>query len=311
MLVGIDVGGTNLVAAKVTESGQIVEKASIPVGHSSTEDRLCARIIELAHLVASDDKSIRAVGIGFPGLVDNHSGFVIKTPNLPFGNTPFRKIFQKSWDVPVFMGNDANCAAIGEYWAGAARDCESALVITLGTGIGGGFIHREKLFLGAYSGALEVGHMIVHPGGLSCGCGSKGCFEQYASATALIRMAQAAMERNRNSLLWELSNENDGRLDGRIVFQAAKMNDFTAQQVVDQYTSNLALGLSNLINILQPEVTCLGGGISSADESLLLNPVREKVRNYLFDKAAPIRIERAALNNDAGVIGAALLCKTI
>lgn len=311
MLIGIDVGGTNLVAAKVSESGQIIEKTSVPVERSGTEGKLCAPIIDLARMVASDDNSIRAVGIGFPGLVDNHSGVVVKTPNLPFGDTPFRKIFQKIWDVPVFMGNDANCAAIGEYWAGAARGCESALMITLGTGIGGGFIHREKLFLGAHNGALEVGHMIIHPGGLLCGCGNRGCFEQYGSAIALIRMAQTVMEKNRSGLLWDLSNENDGQVDGRTIFQAAKMNDFSARQVVDQYTSNLALGLSNLINILQPEVTCLGGGISSADESLLLNPIQEKVRGYLFDKAEPIRIERAALGNDAGIIGAALLCKTI
>ena len=140
MLIGIDIGGTNLAAAKVTDDGRIVHKASVPVDRTSSTDVLCATIVDLARSVAGDEETIKAVGIGFPGLVDNDAGVVIRTPNMPFANTPFRKVFQNSWDIPVFMGNDANCAAIGEYWVGAARGCDTAMVITLGTGIGGGLI---------------------------------------------------------------------------------------------------------------------------------------------------------------------------
>lgn len=311
MLIGIDIGGTNLVAAKVNDDGQIIQKISTSVDRSISADGLCSKIISMAQHVAGNDQAIDAVGIGFPGLVDNHAGVVIQTPNMPFANAPFRQLFQEAWNIPVFMGNDANCAAIGEYWAGAAKGCDTAMVITLGTGVGGGLINHGKLFSGFANGAMEVGHMVINPGGPLCGCGSKGCFEQYASATALIRNAREQMATDNESLLWSLCQGESNQIDGRMVFQAVKMGDTTAQRVLDEYTTNLALGLANLINILQPEITCLGGGISSAEDEFLFDPVRRKVRQYMFDKNAPVRIERALLGNDAGLIGAAMLCKTV
>ena len=147
---------------------------------------------------------IKAVGLGLPGLVDNKTGYVIQTPNMPFDNTPIREMFQAEWDVPVYLGNDANCAAIGEYWAGAAKDCDPAVVVTLGTGIGGGLVVGGKLYTGFAQSGLEVGHMIIRPNGVLCGCGNRGCWEQYGSATALIRIAQEAMERDPGSVMWEL-----------------------------------------------------------------------------------------------------------
>lgn len=144
-----------------------------------------------------------------------------------------------------------------------------------------------------------------------CRCGRKGCFEQYGSATALIRTARERMKQDSESLLWQLCEGSSSRVDGRMVFQAAKLGDIVAQQVLDAYTTNLAVGLANLMNILQPEITCLGGGISNAEDELLLSPVRKKVRQYMFDKEAVIRIERASLGNDAGLIGAAMLCKSV
>ena len=310
MLIGIDVGGTNLVAAKVNESGEILNKISIPVDRNASAEALCETLIDLAQQATSGDE-IKAVGIGFPGLVDNDSGTILQTPNMPFRNTPFRAIFQKKWNVPVYIGNDANCAAIGEYWAGAAKDRETAMMITLGTGIGGGLVIGGKLYAGFAGGGMEVGHMVIDPAGPTCGCGRKGCFEQFASATALIRDAKEQMKNHKESRLWDACYERIERLQGVHVFQAAGAGDPTAQKVLDTYIDYLAIGLANLINVLQPEVICLGGGISNAQDGLFLDPLRAQVKKYVFDKNAPLSLERAKLGNDAGLVGAAMLCKSV
>ena len=209
------------------------------------------------------------------------------------------------------MGNDANCAAIGEYWAGAAKGRETAMMITLGTGIGGGLVIGGKLYAGFAGGGMEVGHMVIDPNGPTCGCGRKGCFEQFASATALIRSAKEQMREVPKSLLWDECYGQVELLQGVHVFRAAKNGDSTALKVLDTYINYLAMGLANLINILQPEVICLGGGISNAQDELFLNPLREQTKKYVFDKAAALCLERATLGNDAGLVGAAMLCRSL
>ena len=310
MLVGIDVGGTNLVAAKVSNTGEILNKVSSPVNRAASAEELCKEIVRLAQDAAQGD-TIESVGIGFPGLVDNNTGVVIQTPNMPFCNTPFRSLFQKEWNVPVCMGNDANCAAIGEYWAGAAKDSKIALMVTLGTGIGGGFMVDGKLYTGFSNGGMEVGHMVIDPSGPTCGCGRKGCFEQYASATALVRLAKEQMWNNYSTRLWHYCDNDAEKVDGITVFQAVQAGDPIARQVLNTYIDNLAIGLANLVNILQPEVICLGGGISNASDELLLIPLRTRVMQYILDKNAPLRLERAFLGNDAGLVGAAMLCRSV
>lgn len=310
MLIGIDVGGTNLVASKINDEGKILSKISVPVNRAASAEELCADIVSLARSASQNDL-IEAVGIGFPGLVDNKTGVVIQTPNMPFHNTAFRELFQKEWNVPLYMGNDANCAAIGEYWAGAAKGCDIAVMITLGTGIGGGLMLNGKLFTGFANGGMEVGHMVIDPDGPTCGCGRKGCFEQYASATALIRSAKEAMLSSPDSLMWKACSGNVDTLQGIHVFKAAGEGDVAAQKVLNRYIDYLAIGLANLINILQPEIICLGGGISNAQDTLLLNPLREQVKKYVFDKNAPLSLVKANLGNDAGLIGAAMLCKSV
>lgn len=311
MLIGIDVGGTNIAAAVVDDLGQIHAIKSIPANIARSDSKLIFQIAELACSIAEENGHVEAVGVGFPGLVDNRKGVVLKTPNMPFSNTEFRKAFQQYWRVPVFMGNDANCAAVGEYYAGAAFGYNSALMVTLGTGIGGGLIIDGKLFTGASNGALEVGHMIIESNGRRCNCGNNGCFEQYASASALIRMAREKMQRSPGSLLWNLCGENPLEIKGKTVFQAARAEDAAAIEILEEYIGYLAVGLANLINILQPEIVCLGGGISQADDDLLLKPLRERILPYIFDKNASVRLERAALGNDAGLIGAAMLCRAV
>lgn len=313
--IGIDVGGTNLVAGVVDENGNILDKVSHPVPKDITANEMCAELARMARTVCemSDipKKEIGAVGVGLPGLVDNQTGMVIKTPNMPFNRTPFREIFQKEWDVPVYLGNDANCAAIGEYWAGAAKGCNNAVVVTIGTGIGGGLVVNGKLHTGFANAGMEVGHMIIHPNGVLCGCGHRGCWEQYGSATALIRLTRAEMERNKDTILWEVCEGDKKNVTGRTAFQAARLGDAAAKRILSQYLQGLSIGLINLINILQPEIICLGGGVSNAEDDLLLDPLRKLVADGVFDKHVMIRLEKASLGNDAGVVGAALLCKTL
>ena len=313
--IGIDVGGTNLVAGLVNEQGAILKKTSRPVDRSMSDRDLCRELAALAEEVrlagGLSREGIQAVGVGIPGLVDNKTGVVVMTANMPFRNTALRELFQREWDVPVYLGNDANCAALGEYWAGAAKGCSPAVMITLGTGIGGGMVVDGRLFTGFANSGMEVGHMITRPGGLPCGCGNQGCWEQYGSASGLIHMTREAMERDRDSLLWQLCGGDLEKVQGRTPFQAAKEGDRTALEVLEVYRQELALGLINLINVLQPQVICMGGGVSNAEDELLLAPLIELVKKGSFDKSMPTRLVRASLGNDAGVVGAALLCNSL
>ena len=310
--IGIDVGGTNLVSGLVDENGHILDKVSHPVDKTMTAEELCTELARLARKVCEmgglSYGQIEAVGVGLPGLVDNKTGMVVQTPNMAFENTPLRELFQRSWDVPVFLANDANCAAVGEYWAGAAKGCDPAVMVTLGTGIGGGMICNGKLFTGFANAGMEVGHMIIKPNGILCGCGSRGCWERYGSATALIQLTQLEMERDRGSVLWELCDGDRFKVQGRTAFQGARLGDAAAKRVLSNYLQGLSVGMINLVNILQPEIICLGGGVSNAEDDLLLDPLRELVAQGTYDKSHPTRLEKASLGNDAGVVGAALLC---
>ncbi|MGI5963632.1 MAG: ROK family protein [Lawsonibacter sp.] len=313
--IGVDVGGTNLVAGLVDEQGTLLYKVGYPVDRSQSAEELCREIAQLARQVCQQggikQENITAVGVGIPGLVDHAGGVVVKTANMPFSNTPFQALFQEIWNIPVYLGNDANCAAIGEYWAGAAKGCSPAVVITLGTGIGGGMVVDGKLFTGFANSGMEVGHMIVYPGGEPCGCGNQGCWERYGSATALIRITREEMARCPDSILWQICQGDLDKVQGRTAFQAASQEDEAARRVLKRYLEGLSVGLINLVNILQPEVICLGGGISNADDALLLEPLRALVAKGSYDKSMPTRLVKAALGNDAGVVGAALLCRSL
>lgn len=309
MYIGLDIGGTNMVAGLTNGAGKIINKVSRPVNKAWDPAELCRQSAQLAQQAAEVGgfaaDQIKAVGLGLPGLVDNKTGYVIQTPNMPFDNTPIREMFQAEWDVPVYLGNDANCAAIGEYWAGAAKDCDPAVVVTLGTGIGGGLVVGGKLYTGFAQSGLEVGHMIIRPNGVLCGCGNRGCWEQYGSATALIRIAQEAMERDPGSVMWELCQGDRFRVDGRIPFQAARLGDLSAKKVLHRYLEGLSIGLINLVNILQPEIICLGGGTATQRTTCCWTPCGGWCWRAALTSPSRPRLERASLGNDAGVVGAA------
>ena len=313
--IGVDVGGTNLVAGLVDENGVILDKVSRPLDKTMNDRELCAELADLSLTICTvcgkQPGEIKAVGVGIPGLVDNDRGEVVKTTNMAFGHTPFRELFQQKWHIPVYLGNDANCAAIGEYCAGAAKGCDPAVIVTLGTGVGGGLVCNGKLFTGFAGSAMEVGHMIVHPQGVHCPCGNDGCWEQYGSASAIIRLTREEMRRNPDSLLWKLCEGDEANAEGRTAFDAASRGDESAEKVLEEYRKGLSLGLINLVNIIQPQVICLGGGVSNAPDALLLEPLRELVLAGTYDKNNPTKLVKASLGNDAGVVGAAMLCRMV
>ena len=308
--IGIDVGGTNLRAGAVDEAGSLLAVKQISLRYEGAESfaGLLARLAkEAAEAAGCPLVDIKSVGVGIPGAV--RDGEVLYTANIPMGNVPLEVLFRKHLDVPVILENDANCAALGEWLRGSGRGCRNFGVITLGTGIGGGFVVNGQLLTGGTAG--EVGHMVIEQNGAACECGRRGCWEAYSSATGLIRMAREAMARHPESLLHEMSAGSG--LEGWTVFRAADAGDETALEVCRMFVEYLALGVTNLFNLLQPEILALSGGMADAPEELLLKPLRNIVEETCYSRHIGVlpRIQRAELGNDAGIIGAALLSRAI
>ena len=312
MYIGIDVGGTNLKAGLVDQSGTILAVERTPLdfrGPESFADTLAslAKAVMASGGAAAQD--VEYVGIGIPGAVAG--GDILYTANIPMKNVPLEKLLRQHLDLPVLLGNDADCAAVGEWSCGVGRGTKHFIVITLGTGVGGGMILNGKLYSGCGAGG-EVGHIVVQKDGVPCNCGRRGCWEAYASATGLIRETTEAMKAHPESLLHQVAAQN-GAVDGRTSFQAAEQCDETALAVCRSYAEYLASGLTDLVNILHPEAVALGGGVAAAPEYLLLDPVREIVARECYARhvGQVPHIVRAELGNDAGIIGAAMLGRAI
>ena len=311
--VGIDLGGTNIAAAIVNGSGKIVCKGSTPTlveqgFHAIVKAMadLSRDLIKEAGLTPGD---IHSVGIGSPGMIDSEKGEIVHAYNLNFNHAPIREEFIKHLALPVYIGNDANVAAYGEYIYGAGHSRYQDLVaVTLGTGVGGGIVLGGKLICGSFNGGGELGHMVIVAGGEQCNCGRKGCWERYSAANALIRQAKAAAEENPNSLLNALVDNNLEKMNAKVPFDAAQQGDLIAQAVIDNYIYYLAVGIGNIINVIQPEIIVIGGGVSAQGENLL-RPLIEKMKNEIFGGSEALRTEVriAELGNDAGIIGAAEL----
>ena len=308
--IGIDLGGTNIKGALVNEAGEILREESRPTRAALGAETVCDGIAAVITALAEGTDAIGGVGIGCPGTVDDAAGRVIFAPNLGWKNFDLRGAVRARTGISPRLGNDANAAALAETLVGCAKGAQSAVIVTLGTGVGGGVVLGGRLLTGYTGAASEPGHMVIHSGGEKCACGREGCFEAYASATALIRETKRAMAAQPQSLLHTIAEEN-GTVDGRTAFAAAQRGDAAARTVVERYTDDLACGLANLVNIFFPEVIALSGGIAEQGEALL-GPLRERVRSlsYASDCAARhTRIERCTLGYRAGVIGAALLAR--
>ena len=305
--IGIDLGGTNIAVGVVDDSHRIVAEASVPAGAHRPAEQVVAdmcRAVELALEKAGlTAKDCASIGVGAPGTCDPARGMVICAYNLNWFNVPVCRMLTEHFGLPARLSNDANCAALAEAVAGAGVGCRSMVLVTLGTGVGGGIILDGKIISGLGGAGGEIGHSILVLDGQPCTCGRRGCWEAYASATALIRQGKEAAAAHPDSLL----NRCPG-LTGRDVFDAADAGDAAAQAVLEQYYVYVAAGVTNLVNILAPDMVLIGGGISRQGERLLA-PVRRYVAANCFGgEARPQPVIRAAqLGNEAGIIGAAAL----
>jgi len=311
MYIGIDLGGTNIAAALVDESGRIVKRASIPANAGGGAQVVIGGLVRVCDvLLCEETVTPLSIGIGVPGSVDDEAGEVVFTPNLPFKHTNITRELHAKFGCPIRLGNDANCAALGETITGGAKGASDVVFITLGTGLGGGIIIGGRLHTGLTGQASELGHIVVKIGGRECGCGRRGCWERYASASGLIRTAIEFMRSDSESALWELCGAKEENVDGRMIFEAYRAGDSIAMLAVGRYIEDLAAGVVNIINTLEPEMVCVGGGISNAWDCIE-EPLRKLVdeeKYYRFSPEAPqTRIVKAQLGNDAGIIGAALL----
>lgn len=311
MYIGIDLGGTNIAIGLVDENGKIIAKDSTP----TLAERGYKEIIKdmamlskklLAENNISEDE-IQGVGIGCPGTVDPEAGVVLYANNIKMMKTPLAEEFKQYLDVNVKVINDANAAAYGEYIING-NDVDSFIFITLGTGVGGGIIIDKKVYTGFNHAGAELGHITLIHDGISCNCGNVGCWEAYASVTALIRQTKEAMDKNPQSLMHEFAKK-EGKVSGKTAFDAAKAGDEAALMVVKQYREYVASGLVSIINIFQPEKIAIGGGISKEGD-YLVQPIIEYCYAHEYNKCGEkTKISAATLFNDAGIIGAALFSK--
>lgn len=308
MIIGIDLGGMSAKAACLAE-GTLTERVRVETSASDGFEKTAEALAALARLAAERAgipfEEAEAIGIGSPGVIDSANGNVVLWSNYGWRNVPLARLVEKYSGKRVFVSNDANVAALGEAVYGAGRKYESSILITLGTGVGGGIVLGGKLFEGYCSAGAEIGHMVIRQGGDLCTCGRRGCFERYASASGLIRMTQEAMDACPESLMHCFAKE-DGKAGGKTAFQAMRAGDGPAAAVVKEYVAALAEGIANLANVLRPQAVLLGGGVSNEGEALL-TPLREAVRPLLYvsEEYAPFEIVCASLGNDAGLYGAA------
>ena len=311
LYLGVDLGGTNIAVGLVDENGTIICQDDTPTLATRPTEEIIKDMCDLCKKVVDEaGKSmdeVAAIGVGCPGTVDNENGVIAYSNNIPMKHVPMREMIQAHINKPVNLENDANAAAYGEYIING-KGAKNYIFITLGTGVGGGIIINEKIYRGFNFAGAELGHITLMVDGEQCSCGKKGCWEAYASVTALIRQTKAAMDKNPDSLMHEIAKA-EGKVSGRTAFDAAKKGDKAGQEVVDMYEKYVAEGLVSILNIFQPEKIAIGGGISKEGD-YLLNPIKELVYKDDYNKYMPkTEIEIATLFNDAGIIGAAMSAK--
>ena len=309
---GVDLGGTNIAVGIVNENYEIVGRASLKTNMPRPAEAIAVDIGKAVELAAKDAgiavSDCEWVGIGTPGAVDKDNGVVEYANNLQFYDVPLAEMVRKYVDKPIYLENDANAAAYGEALAGAGRGVKNLIMLTLGTGVGGGIIIDGRIYGGFSNMGAELGHMGIVFGGRQCTCGRRGCIEAYCSATGLINITKEHMEKHPESLMWELAGGKLENVNGRTAFDGMRKGDAEAKAVVDEYTEYFTYAVANYLNIFQPNVLVVGGGVGKEGETLLA-PVREavKAQTYVKKEENRTRILPAQLGNDAGIIGAAML----
>ena len=314
---GVDLGGTTIKVGLVNEAYEIIQNVSGPTGRERSFEEVLKDMAMLCKEVMAKEgiteKDIHSIGIGSPGIASPNDGVILSSSNLNFDHVNVRHEIQKYIHTDVYVENDANCAALGEVICGAAKGEDQVIVVTLGTGVGGGIINQGKIYRGSFFGAGEIGHQVIcFDGGLPCGCGRKGCWEQYASATALIRQAREAVQKHPESQILALAKDNKAEnINAKVVFDAAQAGDQVANEVLQGYFKYIACGVANLINNFEPSMIVLGGGMS-AQKAYLTDPVTKYVQEEMYGGLSlKTKITAATLGNDAGIIGAAFLGTTL
>ncbi len=309
--VGIDVGGTSVKGATIRDGGEILHRFSMPMDKTLPPEVVIGQLCDLVNETIEQyhkGAAIAGIGIGIPGSFNKETGVIINCPNLPtWGGFNLKVFMEAKCHLYVKMVNDADAAALGEAKFGVGKEYNYVLMITLGTGVGGGIVINKELYNGNLGMGAELGHMVVEVGGRDCVCGRKGCLEMYASATALIKETKKAMEQHPDTLLTEISNQL-GVVDARVPFLAEAKGDKYAKKIVDEYVKYLSEGLLNYCNIFRPNIIVLSGGVANEGENLF-----ERIRKYMksydygMPKMPPVEIRQASLGYDAGKIGAAAL----
>jgi glucokinase len=314
--IGVDLGGTNLRIAAVEEAGHLMEKltlgAQVALGRDHVVSEMCDAIRQVAKRQGSGE--LRGIGIGVPGIIDMHTGMVRQSPNLPdWIDYPAQSVIEKQLGTRVFLENDANAAALGEKWLGAARDFNDMAMLTLGTGVGGGIVLGGRIWHGMTGMAGEIGHMTVEPDGVPCKCGNQGCLEQYASATAVVRMAKEAITGGAKGLARAAT---EAEFNSKTVYNLAVQGDEDARKIFRRVGRALGIALSGLVNALNLPMYVVGGGVSSAWDAFAPSIFEElRWRSMVYKATAPesasaedkTLITRALLGSDAGLYGAARL----
>ena len=308
--IGIDLGGTFIKGGIVNEAGEIVVCDKTPTevekGDRGVAENIAKLALDLLSRVGLTVADVEGLGIGSPGMIDSGEGNVVYANNLGWNNFKICDVLSELLGgITVKIGNDANVAALGEVKFGAAREYNSIVMITLGTGVGGGVVVDGKMIEGNKGAGAELGHIVIVHGGEQCSCGRKGCFEAYSSATALIRDTKRAMEAHPDSKMWEVGSLD--AVNGKTVFDYAPVDEY-AKEVVDNYIKYLACGLVNYANIFRPEVILLGGGVCAQGDNLI-KPLQKifDTEIYAGDKGPGVPILVAELGNNAGLLGAAAL----
>ncbi|MDE6059180.1 MAG: ROK family protein [Clostridia bacterium] len=308
MVIGVDLGGMSAKAA-ILQNGKLVGKSRVETSAEHAVNETAFALTNLCRQTAESAgvpfENISEIGIGSPGVIDSRTGTVVSWTNYGWKNAPLAELVQKYSGKPTYVTNDANAAALGEAKYGAGRGYNNSLLVTIGTGVGGGIVLGGKLYEGFRSAGAEIGHMVIRQNGELCSCGRRGCYEVYASARALVQITQERMQKERKSAMWKYAQTLED-VDGRTVFLAAREGDPAAETALTRYVAGLGEGIVNLVNVLRPQAVIIGGGIS-AEKELLLKPLKEYVypRIYVSKDYAPLEILCAELGNDAGIYGAA------
>ncbi len=313
--IGIDLGGTNIAAAVVNERFEILGrgkyKTRCPRPAEEIADDMAAASRDALKEAGVDISEVKWVGVGTPGCANPVTGEIEFANNLQFHHVQMGQMITQRLGRPCYVENDANAAAYGELLAGAGVGCKDMIAVTLGTGVGGGIIIDGKVYHGYNFYGAELGHVVIVFDGEPCTCGRRGCWEAYASATALIRQTKAAMEAHPDSVMWEKAETLD-KVSGRTAFDAMRAGDAAGKAVVNRYIEYVACGLIDLVNSFQPEIICMGGGICNEGETLMA-PLRKLIERDRYSRYAEkqTKLVTAKLGNDAGLIGAAMLGRLI